>query len=151
MKLRFWRRSEGEEPAEEPAPKPVRPAPPPRQPASAFSRPYAPEQEAVEAEETQEVEEAAPVLPPTPPGSLSLTIEEAKSAIRAAGGDVIQIGFLARAYQRQREEEPEGRETAAARKRLCDLVAKRLRDRNLLEPQGSFELLEEPPARRDTA
>jgi hypothetical protein len=105
----------------------------PGQPASAFARPYAPE------------EEAAPALPAEPPAAVSLTIDEAKAAIRAAGGDVIQIGFLARAYLRQREEEPAGREAAAARKRLCDLVAKRLEDRKLLAPEGRFELLEEHP------
>jgi hypothetical protein len=118
--------------AEAPAPARARPG----QPASAFARPYAPE------------EEAAPALPAEPPAAVSLTIDEAKTAIRAAGGDVIQIGFLARAYLRQREEEPAGREAAAARKRLCDLVAKRLEDRKLLAPEGRFELLEEPPPPR---
>ena len=138
MKLRFWPRREPEEPAvEEPTPEPAPRTAPPRQPASAFTRPYAPGAEPAE---------SGPSLPGTPPGSLSLTLEEAKTAIRAAGGDVIQIGFLARAYQRQRDDEPEGRETAAARKRLSELVATRLRDRKLLEPQGRFELLEEPPA-----
>jgi hypothetical protein len=73
--------------------------------------------------------------------SLSLTLEEAKRAIRAAGGDVIQVGFLARAYLRQREEESESAETAAARERLCALVVKRLKDRKLLAPDGRFELL----------
>jgi hypothetical protein len=154
MKLRLWPRRRPDEPAgeeppadeelaEEPtptlAPPPVPeeepPAPArarPGQPASAFARPYAPE-------------EAAPALPAEPPAAVSLTIDEAKAAIRAAGGDVIQIGFLARAYLRQREEEPAGREAAAARKRLCDLVAKRLEDRRLLAPEGRFELLEESP------
>ena len=61
----------------------------------------------------------------------------------------MQVGFLARAYRRQREEEPESRETAVARKRLSELVAKRLRDRKLLEPDGRFELLEEPPPEAD--
>jgi hypothetical protein len=164
MKLRLWpwgRRAEPavEEPEaelvepdpEEPpaAELPRSPAPPaprvsersppararPGQPASAFARPYAPEQE------------TAPALPAEPPAAVSLTIDEAKAAIRAAGGDVIQIGFLARAYLRQREEEPSGREAAAARKRLCDLVAKRLEDRRLLAPEGRFELLEESPPR----
>ncbi len=116
---------------EPPAPARARPG----QPASAFERPYAPEEEAV------------PALPAEPPAAVSLTIDEAKAAIRAAGGDVIQIGFLARAYLRQREDEPAGREAAAARKRLCDLVAKRLEDRKLLAPEGRFELLEEPAAR----
>ncbi|MGH3022361.1 MAG: hypothetical protein ACRDNI_01775 [Gaiellaceae bacterium] len=133
--MRLWPHRRRDEPAEEqPAPEPAPRTAPPRQPASAFSRPYAPG------------EESAPTLPATPPGSLSLTLEEAKAAIRAAGGDVMQVGFLARAYQRERDEEPQGRETAAARRRLCELVAKRLRDRGLLEAEGRFELVEEPPA-----
>jgi len=115
--------------AEPPAPASARPG----QPASGFARPYSQEKE------------AAPALPGEPPAAVSLTIDEAKAAIRAAGGDVIQIGFLARAYLRQREEEPAGREAAAARQRLCDLVAKRLEDRKLLAPEGRFELLDEPP------
>jgi hypothetical protein len=104
----------------------------PGKPASEFARPYVPEA----------ADEAAPALPAEPPAAVSLTIDEAKAAIRAAGGDVIQIGFLANAYRRHREEEPASRETAAARKRLCDLVAKRLADRKLLAPEGRFELLE---------
>lgn len=125
-------------PAPDPPPPPEAepPAPPrarPGQPASGFARPYSQE------------EEAAPALPREPPAAVSLTIDEAKAAIRAAGGDVIQIGFLARAYLRQREEEPAGREAAAARERLCDLVAKRLEDRKLLAPEGRFELLDESP------
>ena len=155
MKLRLWPRRRRDEPAgeetpaeeelgEEPAPAPVPPPPPeaeppapprarPGQPARGFARPYSQEKE------------AAPALPGEPPAAVSLTIDEAKAAIRAAGGDVIQIGFLARAYLRQREEEPAGREAAAARQRLCDLVAKRLEDRKLLAPEGRFELLDEPP------
>lgn len=161
MKVRLlpWRRRvdpAGDEPArEEPTPEapPQRPAPPAepdeeptapaatrlRQPASAFARPYAPGGE------------AAPALPAEPPARVSLTLEEAKKAIRAAGGDVIQIGFLGSAFVRHREEEPESRETAVARKRLCELVAQRLKDRKLLAPEGRFELLDEPPARERTA
>lgn len=112
---------------------------PPRQPASAFARPYAP------------AEEEAPALPAEPPAKVSLTLEEAKKAIRAAGGDVIQLGFLGNAYLRHREDEPESRETTAARGQLCELVAKRLKDRKLLAPEGRFELLEEPAARKRTA
>jgi hypothetical protein len=120
---------------EEPRGEPVAPGRRLTQPASAFERPYAPQAEAP----------AAPVPPAEPPEAVSLTLEEAKVAIRAAGGDVIQIGFLARAYRRHQDEEPGGREAAVARKRLCDLVAKRLEDRKLLAPEGRFELLEEPP------
>jgi hypothetical protein len=141
-----------EEPTPEAPPEPVlppsaakeeQPTPPvgahSRQPASAFARPYA------------AGGEAAPALPAEPPARVSLTLEEAKQAIRAAGGDVIQIGFLASAYGRHREEEPESAETAAARRRLCELVAQRLRDRKLLAPEGRFELLDVPPARERTA
>ena len=151
MKLRVWRRRRSVEPAsaerawEEPAteepiqpPTPpgapaaeqtAAPAAPPAKPASASARPSAP------------CGEGAP-FSGEPPAELSLTLEEAKTAIRAAGGDVIQVGFLARAYLRHREEEPESAETAAARERLCALVAKRLKDRKLLAPDGRFELLE---------
>ena len=162
MKLRLlpWRRrvepAEDEPVREEPTQEaPPEPALPPaaakeeqptpsvgarsRQPASAFARPYA------------AAGEAAPALPAEPPARVSLTLEEAKQAIRAAGGDVIQLGFLASAYGRHREEEPESAETAAARRRLCELVAQRLRDRKLLAPEGRFELLEGPPAREPTA
>ena len=141
-----------EEPTPEAPPEPVlppakteadEPTPPvgarSRQPASAFERPYA------------AGVAPAPALPAEPPARVSLTLEEAKQAIRAAGGDVIQLGFLASAYGRHREEEPESAETAAARRRLCELVAQRLRDRNLLAPEGRFELLEGPPARERTA
>ena len=129
-------------PARPPAPEPERPPPAarrPGRPASAFARPYAPE--------TEEEEDTAPVPPAEPPATVSLTVEEAKTAVRAAGGDVIQIGFLANAYRRQRAEEPASKETAAARVRLSELVAKRLKDRKLLAPEGRLELLEEPPPR----
>jgi hypothetical protein len=160
MKLRLplWRRRvepAGGEPATEepkteaPPQRPVPPAPKgeptapagtrPRQAASAFPRPYA------------LGGEAAPAPLGEPPARVSLTLEEAKKALRVAGGDVIQIGFLASAYARHREEEPESRETAVARKRLGDLVAQRLKDRKLLAPEGRVELLEEPPAREHTA
>ena len=128
-----------------PAARPERPPPAPRrpgQPASAFARPYAPE---------TEPGETAPVPPAEPPARVSLTVEEAKAAIRAAGGDVIQIGFLANAYRRHRGEEPASKETAAARERLAELVAKRLRDRKLLAPDGRLELLDEPVGREHTA
>jgi hypothetical protein len=162
MKLRLWPWPRLVEPAddeparEEPTPEaPPEPAVSPaeteadqpttpvgarsRQPASAFARPYV------------AGGEAAPALPAEPPARVSLTLEEAKKAIRAAGGDVIQIGFLASAYGRHRDEEPESGETAAARRRLCELVAQRLKDRKLLAPEGRFELLEGPPARERTA
>jgi len=74
-----------------------------------------------------------------------LTIDEAKATIKEAGGDVIQVGFLASAYRRQLEEDPHSADSAAARKRLRDLVAKRLKDRALLAPDGSVELRDEAP------
>jgi hypothetical protein len=95
------------------------------------------------AEPEPEPVESAPAPPAPeeePPARLSLTLDEAKEAIRAARGDVIQVGFLAGEYKRQQEEDPESRETAAARAQLCELIAKRLRDRKLLSPEGVFEL-----------
>jgi hypothetical protein len=77
------------------------------------------------------------------PAKVSLTLDEAKEAIRAAKGDVIQVGFLAGEYRRQQEEDPASGETAAARGQLCELIATRLRDRKLLAPDGVFELREE--------
>jgi hypothetical protein len=102
---------------------------PPSLSASASARPSAPGRE------------VAPPLPHERPAEVALTLEEAKAAIRAAGGDVYQVGFLARAYLRQREEEPESAATAAARERLCTLVTKRLKDCKLLASHGRFELL----------
>jgi len=149
MKLQLWPRRKRvepvpeepatEEPTQPPEPQPAPEAeqtPPearPTQPASAFARPYSPGGEKI----------PAPALPEELPAKVSLTLDEAKTAIRAAGGDVIQIGFLASAYLRQWKEEPESAETAAARERLFDLVAKRLKDRKLLAPEGRFEFLEE--------
>ncbi|MGH2798979.1 MAG: hypothetical protein ACRDM0_15195 [Thermoleophilaceae bacterium] len=92
-----------------------------------------------------------PVFPEELPAKVSLNLEEAKTAIRATGGDVIQVGFLARAYLRHREQDSDGAETAAARERLRELVAKRLKDRKLLAPEGRLERLEEPAARKHTA
>jgi hypothetical protein len=95
--------------------------------------------------------EPQPVAPPEPappapeaelPSRLSLSLDEAKEAIRAAKGDVIQVGFLAGDYKRHQEEDPKSGETAAAHAQLCELIAKRLRDRKLLAPDGVFELRE---------
>ena len=110
----------------EPVPKPVRvsatPPPPPL----------------VEREPEPEPEPA--------PATVELTIDEAKGAIKEAGGDVIQVGFLSSAYRRHLQEDPESAETAASRKRLRELVSKRLKDRGLLASDGTFELREEPRA-----
>ena len=114
MKLRLWPRPERREPEPEPAAveAPVEPEPSPPAP----------------------VEEL--------PAKVSLTLEEAKAAIRAAGGDVMQVGFLAGDYKRHQAEDSRSRETATARAQLCDVIATRLRDRKLLAPDGVFELRE---------
>jgi len=77
---------------------------------------------------------------PEAPAQVTLTIDEAKGVIKEAGGDVIQVGFLASAYRRNLEEDPESQETAASRKRLRELVGKRLKDRGLLASDGIVEL-----------
>jgi hypothetical protein len=129
MKFRPWPRREAAEPlVEEQAPAPVATALP-AEPAPA----------------PEPVPEAAPVSEEAP-AKLSLTIDEAKGTIREAGGDVIQVGFLASAYMRNLEEDPESAETAASRKRLRELVGKRLKDRGLLAPNGTFELREPSPS-----
>jgi hypothetical protein len=116
MKLRLWPRPELREPEPEPV---VVEAPPEPEP------------------------EPAPVAPVEElPARVSLTLDEAKEAIRAAKGDVIQVGFLASEYRRQREDDPRSRETAAARAQLCEVIATRLRDRKLLAADGVFELRE---------
>jgi hypothetical protein len=101
------------EPVDEPAPEPVDEPP---------ARPTEPEPE------------------PEVPAQVTLTIDEAKGVIKDAGGDVIQVGFLASAYRRNLEEDPESMETAASRKRLRELVGKRLKDRGLLASDGILEL-----------
>jgi len=150
MKLRVWPRPRSVEPAsgeraregpaiEEPTQPPERArAPAAKQTAAPAAPPVKPTSSSAHASVPGE---EAPSLADEPPAELSLTLEEAKTAIRAGGGDVIQVGFLARAYLRQREEEPESAETAAGRERLCALVATRLKDRKLLAPDGRFELL----------
>ena len=77
---------------------------------------------------------------PEVPAQVSLTIDEAKGVIKEAGGDVIQVGFLASAYRRQFEEDPQSAETAASRKKLRDLVGQRLKDRGLLASDGVVEI-----------
>jgi hypothetical protein len=101
------------EPVDEPAPEPVDEPP---------ARPTEPEPE------------------PEVPAQVTLTIDEAKGVIKDAGGDVIQVGFLASAYRRNLDEDPESTETAASRKRLRELVGKRLKDRGLLASDGILEL-----------
>jgi len=103
------------DPVPEPAPEPVNELPAPRS-------------------------EPGPEPEPEPPAQVTLTIDEAKGVIKEAGGDVIQVGFLASAYRRNLEEDPESSETAASRNRLRELVGKRLKDRGLLASDGILEL-----------
>jgi hypothetical protein len=118
MKLRLWPPRSRPEP--EPEAPPVEAPPEPELPSEPAVAPAAPE--------------------PELPSKLSLTLDEAKAAIRGAKGDVIQVGFLAGDYKRQREDDPMSAETRAARAQLCELIATRLRDRKLLPPDGVFEL-----------
>jgi hypothetical protein len=140
MKFRLWPRREAPEPVvedEAPTP-PAEPEPelePEREPAAVSVEPSPP---------PPLIERSEPEPEPPAPASISLTIDEAKGAIREAGGDVIQVGFLASAYRRHLEEDPGSSETAASRKRLRELVSKRLKDRGLLASDGTFELREEP-------
>ena len=141
MKLRLWPRREAPEPlieeeapAAPPAPEPE-PEPVP-EPAPVSAKQLPPP--LVDREPDPEPEPA--------PATVALTIDEAKGAIKEAGGDVIQVGFLASAYRRHLQEDPESAETAASRKRLRELVSKRLKDRGLLASDGTFELREEPRA-----
>jgi hypothetical protein len=103
------------EPVDEPAPEPVDEPP---------ERPTEPE----------------PEPEPEVPAQVTLTIDEAKGVIKEAGGDVIQVGFLASAYRRNLEEDPQSQETATSRNRLRELVGKRLKDRGLLASDGILEL-----------
>jgi hypothetical protein len=129
MKLRLWPRRTGVEPAHED---------------TTTAEPAAPS----EPEPAPERERPAPIAQPSPPApeelpaKVTLTLDQAKAAIRAAKGDVIQVGFLAADYKRHQEDDPRSADTTAARRLLCDLVAKRLRDRRLLAPDGIFELRE---------
>jgi hypothetical protein len=123
MKLRWWPRRASVEPTPEDVAVEALPAPESEPP------PVAPEP-------------ALPAPEPELPAKVSLTLAEAKEAIRAAKGDVIQVGFLAGTYQRHQEEDPRSRETGAARAQLCEVIAKRLRDRRLLAADGVFELRE---------
>jgi len=135
MKLRLWPRREAPEPLIEEEAPPAPPAPerepePVPKPVRVSATPPPPP--LVEREPEPEPEPA--------PATVELTIDEAKGAIKEAGGDVIQVGFLASAYRRNLEEDPESSETAASRNRLRELVGKRLKDRGLLASDGILEL-----------
>jgi outer membrane biosynthesis protein TonB len=152
VKFKFWKGWESAEPVvtvEEapPEPEPVPPPEPEPVPRAEPERAPQPEPEPAPVETLPEAP-AAPEPPPflEAPETVTLTIDEAKAVIRQAGGDVIQVGFLASAYRRHLAEDPHSSETAASRKRLRELVSKRLKDRGLLAPEGTFELREEPAA-----
>ena len=128
MRWKFWQAEEdaqpvvteeaaARQPEPEPAPEPV----------------HAPSALRIEVEPEPEPE-------PEVPAQVTLTIDEAKGVIKEAGGDVIQVGFLASAYRRQFEEDPQSAETAASRKKLRDLVGQRLKDRGLLASDGVVEI-----------
>ena len=141
MRFSFWRRNEPDPVAEEDA------APAPSPPVAEAAPVQQPEPEPEPEAEPEPEPEGGPgprpePQPQTAPGQVSLTIDEAKDAIREAGGDVIQVGFLASAYRRHFHEDPHSSETAASRKKLRDLVGKRLKDRGLLAADGTFELRE---------
>jgi outer membrane biosynthesis protein TonB len=148
MKLKFWKGRESPEPeiADKPEVADEPEAPP--APVSSPSRPEPVPADPPPAAHEVPPEQAPPEEPSPPevPAQVSLTIDEAKGVIREAGGDVIQVGFLASAYRRNLEEDPGSAETAASRKRLRELVGKRLKDRGLLAPDGSFELRESSAA-----
>jgi len=145
MKWKFWKVEERAEPVvseeaarpgPEPEPEPeLEPAPEP-EPVSQVTAPQ-PEPDLAREPEPDLAREPEPETAPT---EVALTIDEAKEAIREAGGDVIQVGFLASAYRRHHDEDPTSGETAASRKKLRDLVGKRLKDRGLLAADGTVEL-----------
>jgi hypothetical protein len=138
MRWKFWQVEENAGPveAEEPAVPAVQSPDPEPEPEPE------PAPAAVVEPEPQPEPDPEPEPEPEPgvPAQVSLTIDEAKGVIKEAGGDVIQVGFLASAYRRQFEEDPESAETAASRKKLRELVGQRLKDRGLLASDGVLEL-----------
>lgn len=131
MKWKFWQVEETAEPVavEEQAVPAPEPEPEPTPAAVVEPEP-----------EPESKPEPEPETEPEVPAQISLTIDEAKGVIKDAGGDVIQVGFLASAYRRQFQEDPESAETAASRKKLRELVGQRLKDRGLLASDGVLEL-----------
>jgi hypothetical protein len=159
MRFRLWPWRQPVEPSQR---EETASLPPPAEEPEVFEPARAPEAEPERPREPEREESAGPRVPEPepeqpvpleadaepedegPPSFLTLTIDEAKATIKEAGGDVIQVGFLASAYRRHLDDDPQSAESAAARKRLGDLVAKRLKDRGLLAPDGTFELQEKP-------
>jgi outer membrane biosynthesis protein TonB len=142
MRWKFWQVEKEAQPvvSEEvaaPRPEPVpEPTPEPVHEPPALHLEPEPEPEPVPEPEPEPVPEPEPEVP----ALVTLTIDEAKGVIKEAGGDVIQVGFLASAYRRNLEEDPASAETAASHKRLRELVGKRLKDRGLLASDGTLEL-----------
>jgi outer membrane biosynthesis protein TonB len=145
MRWKFWQAEEEAQPVvveEAPAPTPE-PEPEPEPEAAADPEPEAaadPEPEAAPEPGPEPAPEAEGEREPEVPTQITLTIDEAKGVIKDAGGDVIQVGFLASAYRRQLEEDPESAQTAASHKKLRELVGQRLKDRGLLASDGVLEL-----------
>jgi hypothetical protein len=155
MRWKFWQAEESAGPVEaevsavpapDPEPEPVPAAvveaepEPESEPALAAVVEAEPEPES-EPEIEVDVEPTFEAEPePEVPAQITLTIDEAKGVIKEAGGDVIQVGFLASAYRRQFEEDPQSAQTAASRKKLRELVGQRLKDRGLLAADGVLEL-----------
>jgi outer membrane biosynthesis protein TonB len=143
MRWKFWQVEENAGPVEteEPAVPAVQAPEPEPEPAhdpapAAVVEPEPQPEPDPEPEPEPEPEEREPEVP----AQVSLTIDEAKGVIKQAGGDVIQVGFLASAYRRQFDEDPGSAETAASRKKLRELVGQRLKDRGLLASDGVVEL-----------
>ena len=146
MRWKFWQAEEETQPVvleeeAQPRPDPVpEPAPEPDDEPPALEPDDEPPAPEPDDEPPRAHVQPEPEPEPGAPAQVTLTIDEAKGVIKEAGGDVIQVGFLASAYRRNLEEDPESAETAASRKRLRDLVGKRLRDRGLLASDGILEL-----------
>ncbi len=147
MRWKFWQAEEeaqpvvteevaapGPDPVPEPAPEPV------HEPPARRSSPSHVASEPSPAEPRRNRSPSRNRSRTEVPAQVTLTIDEAKGVIKEAGGDVIQVGFLASAYRRNLEEDPESQETVASRKRLRELVGKRLKDRGLLASDGILEL-----------
>jgi hypothetical protein len=143
MRWKFWQAEENAGPVEAEVPAVQAPEPEPDPAPAAVVEPE-PEPEVEPQPEVEPRFDAEPTPQPEPepevPVQISLTIDEAKGVIKEAGGDVIQVGFLASAYRRQFEEDPKSAETAASRKKLGELVGQRLKDRGLLASDGVLEL-----------
>lgn len=89
--------------------------------------------------EAQVIEE-----PAAAPASLSLTWPDAVELVRSRRGDVFEIQFLGREYDRLRaSDDPSlASRVEAARERLRAVVERRLQAKGLLEPGGRLELLD---------